>query len=219
MGDRTPDLMTASHALSQLSYGPGKREREPCTARAQRRGPAARSDHALLGGGRTGIWGARRTRSRTGRARRTRHAGERAQHGDGTRRGAIGHGGWRPAHGRRRRCRRFGGRRRCRVRRGGRDGRLLALGAPQCECEEEAQHEDHSEECEPARRARLARTGLVRRNAVVVMVVVSGARPARAVVTRIAHRGGSLSTFVSRGQANVSAFSRLPAAPAKRPLA
>ncbi len=22
MGDRTPDLMTASHALSQLSYGP-----------------------------------------------------------------------------------------------------------------------------------------------------------------------------------------------------
>ena len=22
-GDRTPDLMTASHALSQLSYGPG----------------------------------------------------------------------------------------------------------------------------------------------------------------------------------------------------
>jgi hypothetical protein len=27
-GDRTPDLMTASHALSQLSYGPGKRERD-----------------------------------------------------------------------------------------------------------------------------------------------------------------------------------------------
>ena len=28
-GDRTPDLMTASHALSQLSYGPGKKGAEP----------------------------------------------------------------------------------------------------------------------------------------------------------------------------------------------
>ena len=37
-GDRTPDLMTASHALSQLSYGPkgvgGRRERPMQTSLA-----------------------------------------------------------------------------------------------------------------------------------------------------------------------------------------
>src|SRR5688572_19855939 len=35
-GDRTPDLMTASHALSQLSYGPG-RVAHPATRSSQRR--------------------------------------------------------------------------------------------------------------------------------------------------------------------------------------
>ena len=31
-GDRTPDLMTASHALSQLSYGPTCAEATECFA-------------------------------------------------------------------------------------------------------------------------------------------------------------------------------------------
>ena len=52
VGDRTPDLMTASHALSQLSYGPvwGERVREPGTHQARRR-VARRYSGALVGGG------------------------------------------------------------------------------------------------------------------------------------------------------------------------
>ena len=48
-GDRTPDLMTASHALSQLSYGPG-RVAEPDTRLRERRAPteqASAPDAAL----------------------------------------------------------------------------------------------------------------------------------------------------------------------------